>query len=121
MTQLTMAVPVVVAQRVTRMALAGAVPSASDRREMKSMSQEKVAAFSESWHGIAAKMAQAYLNFGFDLMRLAWSPWHQSGDLAKAATERFNNAASTSLDGSLAPLRRRAVANAKRLGSKSLG
>ena len=116
MVQLAMAAPMVVAQRTMRMALAGASPSASDRREMTRMSVEKVAAFSESWNITAQRMTQANLALGLDLMRAAWSPWNRSGGLMNAAASRFGNAATASLDGSLAPVRRRAVANAKRLG-----
>lgn len=118
MAQLASAVPVVIAQRVTRMALAGASPSASDRREMHRMSAEKVSAFTESWSTTATRLAQANMNFGFELMGLAGSPWYRTGELVNAAVARYGDAATASIQGSLAPVRRRAVANAKRLGRK---
>lgn len=121
MAQLAMAAPMVVAQRMTRMALAGASPSARDRKEMNRMSSEKFDAFTESWNSMATLMTRAYMNFSFDLMRLAWSPWYQTGGLMNAAAARFGDAATASMDGSLAPMRRRAVANAKRLGRKRRG
>lgn len=121
MVQLAMAAPVVVAQRMMRMALAGASPTASDRREMKRMSAEKVEAFTESWNTTARRLTQAQMNFGFDLMRVAWSPWHQAGGRANAAATRFGDATTASVQGALGPVRRRAVANARRLGRKGLG
>ncbi|MCG5502100.1 hypothetical protein LQ952_14940 [Ectothiorhodospira sp. B14B] len=119
MTQLGMAAPVVIAARMTRMALAGASPSAGDRKEMHRMSEEKFAAFNESWNATATQMMGAYINLSFDLMRLAWSPWYQAGELVNAAATRFGNAANASMQGSLGPARRRAVANVKRLGHKA--
>lgn len=119
MAQLAVAAPMVVAQRMMRMALAGASPSASDRREMKRMSAEKVAAFTESWNTTASKLTRANMNFGLDLMRVAWSPWsRRAGGRVKAATARYGDATTASVQGSLGPVRRRAVANAKRLGRK---
>jgi hypothetical protein len=118
MVQLAMAAPMVVAQRMTRMALAGTSPSASDRKEMNRMSSEKAAAFVELWSTTATRMMRANMNLGFDLMRLAWSPWYGTGGLANAAAARFGDAATDSMQRSLVPMRRRAVANAKRLGRK---
>lgn len=119
MAQLAIAAPMVVAQRMTRMALAGASPSARDRKEMDRMSAEKIAALTETWNTTAARMAQANVNLGFDLMRAALSPWNRTGGLVNAAATRFGNAATESVQGSLGPMRRRAVANAKRLGRRS--
>lgn len=82
------------------------------------MSAEKITAFTESWNTTATRMMRANMNFGFDLMRLAWSPWYRTGGLVNAAAVRFGDAATASMQGSLAPVRRRAVANAKRLGRK---
>jgi hypothetical protein len=118
MVQLSMAAPMVVAQRMTRMALAGASPTASDRREMNRMSAEKIAAFTESWNNTATRMTRANVNLGLDLMRVAWSPLHRTGGLVNTAAARFGDAATASVQGSLGPVRRRAVANARRLGRK---
>lgn len=119
--QLAVAAPIVIAHRMMRMAQTGVSPSADDRREMNRMSEEKFDAFTESWNGTTMGMTLAYMNFGLDLMHLAWSPWARTGGLMKAAALRFGEATRTSMQGSLAPIRRRAVANAKRLESKSRG
>lgn len=118
MVQLTMAAPMVIAQRMTRMGLAGAPPSASDRKEMDRMSAEKVDAFTETWNTTATRMTRASMELGFDLMRVPWSPWSRAGGLVNAAAVRFGEAATDTMQQSLAPMRRRAVANAKRLGRK---
>ena len=47
--ELAWAVPWVVPHRMARMALAGAPPSARDRREFQLMGAEKLAVFQESW------------------------------------------------------------------------
>jgi len=90
--ELGFAAPVVVAQRMLRMAAAGASPSVRDRREMMQMGSEKVAAFWESWYAMA-----------FESMRIGWrasaSPWLWWGVAARG----------------LAPWHRRTVANAARL------
>lgn len=117
--QLAMAAPMVVAARMTRMALAGPSPSASDRREMSRMTTEKVEAISESCRATAASITRANIDLSFSLMRAAWAPWTQSSGLTKKAAARYTKATAASADRSLAPVRRRAVANAKRLGSKS--
>ncbi len=118
MMQLAMAAPMVVAQRMIRMVLAGAYPSARDRKEMGRMSSEKVDAFTESWNTTITRMTQANINLGFDLMRATWSPWNQTTGLMNTAAARFGNATTASMEQSLAPARRRAGANAKRLGRK---
>ena len=86
-TDLSLAVPLVVSQRMLRMMLAGHSPSARDRRELHRMGAEKVSAFYESWAAMFMQMAFF---------------WFQ-GPLAVFAK-------------GMAPIRRRAVANARRLG-----
>ena len=52
--ELAVAVPQVIAHRLTRLALAGPAPSARDRREFQRMGAEKAAAFAESWNAMAS-------------------------------------------------------------------
>lgn len=49
LSELSLAVPQVLSHRLTRFALAGAAPKASDRREFRAMVAEKQQAFVESW------------------------------------------------------------------------
>lgn len=50
--ELAFAAPQVVAQRVTRMAIAGPSVSEHDRKEFQSMGAEKTSAFFESWNAM---------------------------------------------------------------------
>src|SRR4051812_2826298 len=57
--ELALAVPQVVAHRVTRMALSSPKPSPRDRKEFERMFTEKNTAFAESWRAMAAQAALA--------------------------------------------------------------
>lgn len=100
---LGMAVPQVVAQRMQRMAMAGPLPSARDRREFNRMVVEKQVAFAESWLAMWSEAMRAQ-------QRMAWA-WLGLATPAQAldAWERV------AVRG-IAPVRRKAVANARRLG-----
>jgi hypothetical protein len=118
MMEMAVAVPQVVAHRMTRMALASPTPSARDQREFKRMSDEKVAAFQESWvsMGMQAAMAQQRLWVGM-MGALPW-PWGSGRmpDMSAALAKEGQGV----LDKGFAPVHRRAVANAKRLGRTRL-
>jgi len=116
--ELAMAVPQVVAHRVSRMALAGPTPSARDRREFGRMGSEKVAAFQESWMAMFMHAAMAQQRLALSWWRmLAW-PWTGAGghDLLGEA----GRAGQAVLHKGLLPVHRRAVANARRLGKTPL-
>ena len=114
---LALAVPEVVAHRVSRALLAGASPSAADRREFHLMGAEKVAAFYESW---GAMFMQNYLAS----VRLWSSPgmWMSlmanPRGAARRLTSHQHDTALAMMTGGLAPISRRAVANATRLRRK---
>jgi hypothetical protein len=117
-TELAMAVPQVVAHRVGRMALAGAQPSARDRREFHRMGQEKVEAFAESWMAMAAQAWRLQFDFWLSALGLGWTPWlKRAGPGAVEQVLAAQRAATAILGSGLAPVRRRAVANAKRLNA----
>lgn len=102
------AVPVVVAIRVGRMMSAGPSLSARDHREFTRMGAEKLDAFGESWLAMA-------LQWQNECLRLAMTPWWLSPDaLHKAGNELGRSFAKVAHQG-LAPIERRASANAKRL------
>lgn len=118
MMELAFAVPQVVAHRMTRMALASPTPSARDQREFTRMGAEKVEAFQESWMsmGLHAALAQQRLWLGM-MGSLPW-PWGtgRMPDLSAALAREGQGV----LNKGLAPVHRRAVANAKRLGRTRL-
>ena len=92
-----MLAPQVIAMRTARMMAAGASPSARDRREFHRMGTEKVFAAWEAMNAMSLYAMQQWWT-------AAWlTPW----SLASTTTRMF--------DKGLAPVHRRASANARRL------
>ena len=114
--ELAFAVPQVIAHRATRMAMAGASPSARDRKEFRRMGTEKVAALTESWNAMAVEAFLANQQLAISYMQSLWFPWLSPKSSAKSASRRLSNAALGILGEGMAPIHRRAVANARRLG-----
>jgi hypothetical protein len=104
-TELAVAVPQVVAHRLTRMALAGPVLNARDRREFHGMAQEKVHAFWQSWFAMGWAMTQA--------CQQAWIAMLQGARVPLLDTQAV-------LARGLAPVHRKATANARRLSRTRL-
>jgi hypothetical protein len=94
---LAFAVPQVVAHRVARMA---------DQQEMHRMGTEKFAAFGEAWTAMTLEAWLANQKFALSFMQSALLP----------GTRQLNKAALDILASGMTPIRRRAVANARRLG-----
>lgn len=113
--ELGVAMPQVIAHRVARMAIAGASPSARDRKEFHRMGAEKLAAANEAWSAMAVETFRANQQLTLSFMRSLWFPWLHPG-ARKSASRQLSNAALGILGKGMAPVRRRAVANAKRLG-----
>ena len=91
--QLAFAVPQVLAHRTMRM---------TNRNELARMGVEKMLAFNESWNAMAMEAFFANQRLALSVMQSAWNPW--------LATE----AAAGVLSKGMAPVRRRALALAKR-------
>ena len=108
------AVPQVIAHRLTRLALAGPAPSARDRQEFRRMGAEKAAAFAESWNAMATGMLEANQTLMASFMRGFWSASGAQRSAA-SATRRVGRAVTGIVQKGLAPAHRCAVANAKRL------
>jgi len=113
---LAVAVPQVIVHRAIRMAMAGASPSARDRKEFHRMGAEKVAALTESWNAMAVQTFRANQQLALSYMQSLWFPWLSPMSSAKSASRQLSNAALGILGKGMTPIRRRAVANAKRLG-----
>lgn len=101
----------VIAMRVTRMAAAGANPSARDRKEFLRMGSEKVQAGAQSAWAVGAQ----WQAIGWELWSRAWRQWLAlfGGTALRGAPQlqhlpRLAQAA-------LAPVHRAATANARRL------
>jgi hypothetical protein len=112
--ELAFAAPQVVAHRVARMAGAGLAPGLRDRREFHRMGSEKVAAFAESWMAMTFAGFRAQQDLTLAIMR-AWNPVLGGKASAARLSRAYRSAALAVTDAGLAPIHRRAVANAKRL------
>lgn len=110
------AAPQVIVHRAIRMAMAGASPSARDRKEFQRMGAEKVAALTESWNAMAVETFRANQQLTIAYMQSLWFPWLSPKSSAKSASSQLRNASLGILGKGMAPIRRRVVANAKRLG-----
>ena len=119
---LSLAVPQVVAHRVGRMAQAGAPPhsqlDARDRREFTLMGAEKVAAFYESWLAMGSAALRSQESMWLAMMRnAALVPWGAARPASILPTPAaLTQHALRVMSQGLAPVHRRATANAKRLG-----
>jgi len=110
--QLGLAAPQVFAHRVTRMAIAGISPTARDRKEFRRMRTEKTAAFTESWNAMAMETLRANQALSASFWRSIWLPWFGA---QPSAASHLHNAALGILGKGIAPVHRRAIANARRL------
>ena len=131
MWEIAVTAPQVVAHRTARMARSGPIPLTADRRELTRMTQEKFEAFGESASAMAAEIVKANLALWPSVLRAGrmlpspmWMPTARAGSrrsasrsaLTAVAVPRIvSSAASRVLAKGLAPVHRRATANAKRL------
>lgn len=118
--ELAVAVPQVVAHRVARMALSGPKLSPRDRKEFERMVAEKNAAFGESWNAMAAQAALANQALAASFFRSFLSASRGKNPSAAASASQLHKAALGVLGKGLAPVHRKAVANAKRLARTKL-
>ena len=102
------------------MALAGHRPSARDQREFQMMSDEKTAAFKESWGAMAAASMRANQQLATSVMTTVLFPWSKYSATPDVLASQYHQAAMGVLDKGMAPVHRRAVANAKRLKNTRL-
>jgi hypothetical protein len=117
--ELGFAVPQVVAHRLMRIAAAGSRPSARDWSEFWLMGAEKIDAFSESWNAMLFELFRANLAFALSFGPSLWFPLPLTARSTRARTRHFERAALATLAKGVAPIHRRAVANARRLGRRS--
>ena len=111
--EIAIAAPQVTAVRTARMVLAGATPLAADNREMKRMHEEKTEAFQAGWQAMWNESLRIQQQAALTMMGAWWKPAAAAKLLSPATLQR--NALSIMGKG-IAPVRHRAVANAKRLG-----
>jgi hypothetical protein len=134
--ELAIAAPQVVAIRTARMLAAGANPSVADRAEFSRMGTEKVQAFGESMYAMGTQIARSNLEFArsaaWQWWRLWTTPWwvtayrplsqtmaslpRIAGLLPGPSQSQHQRAMTKLVEASLAPVHKRATANARRLG-----
>lgn len=117
---IAVAAPQVIAHRVTRMALAGPLPDARDRKEFTGMVQEKQLAFAQSFVAWNTAVLRWQMH-----MQMQWFSACLRGDYAKAFNQLFSPlplavAGEKAAAQALEPVRRKAVSNAKRLAKTPL-
>jgi hypothetical protein len=118
--QLAVAVPQVVAHRMTRMAIAGPKLSPRDHKEFSLMVAEKGAAFTEAWQAMAAQTVRANQAFAASLLRSVWSPAAWGKPMTERLSAQMQNATVGIFGKGMAPFHRKATANAKRLARTKL-
>jgi hypothetical protein len=118
--QLALAAPHVVANRVTRMALAGASPSRRDVTEFNRMISEKPIAFLISWNAMGMQTLRAQQQFMYSWFKAAWMPWLGKEMTQASISTHIQNAAVACALSGLAPFHEAVVANAKRLAFTKL-
>jgi hypothetical protein len=119
--ELATAVPQVVAHRLARIALAGPKLSERDRKEFARMVAEKNSAFSESWNAMALQALRSHQALSLSLTRSLWTaPSLRNKAVASVLAVELHNAALGVFGKGLAPVHRKAVANAKRLARTKL-
>jgi hypothetical protein len=114
--EIAVASPLVIAHRLSRLARSGQVPSRRDRREFSLMGAEKVAAFHESWQAMFSQSLRIQQEFMAATWRSFWLPWLYGKSSSTLPRVDLPYAALRVMAQGVAPVRRRAVANAKRLG-----
>ena len=120
--QMAAAVPQVIAHRVGRMMTAGILPNGRDQQEFYMMGAEKVAAFNESWSAMSLQAVAAQQQFALWWVQTWWKV-AMGGWMNPPSRQHLSNSAQQRLFDSMldvtsrgmAPVKRRAVANARRL------
>ena len=101
--ELGIAAPQVIAHRLARM----------DSAEFQRMGFEKFAAAGEAWTAMATQAFLENQKIALGLMQSFWFPWMRPAP--KSLATQMTQATQAILGKGMAPVRRRAVANAKRL------
>jgi hypothetical protein len=118
--ELAVAVPQVVAHRVTRAALAGPTLSDRDRREFQTMINEKQSAFAQAWLDMTMQAFRANQALAILMLRSLFVPFSSKFASAASTAIQLQKAAVEVLDKGLAPIHRKAMSNARRLSKRKV-
>ena len=119
-TELAFAAPQVVAHRVTRMAIAGPSLSERDRRSSNAWVPRKRPHSASSWNAMVKQALRANQALTVSFLRSFWSPSFNAKPSASAVAAQLHSATLGVLGKGMAPVHRKAVANAKRLARTKL-
>ena len=117
---IAVASPQVVAHRVARMALAGPVLNDRDRKEFTGMVQEKQLAFAQSFMAWNTEILRWQMQWQMQMFGAMVSGNWQSMANRMLSPQPLMAAAERATAKAMEPVRRKAVANAKRLSKTSL-
>jgi hypothetical protein len=115
-TELAVAAPLVAAHRLSRLALAGHRPGSRDRREFALMGAEKVAAFHESWNAMFMQSLRIQQEIVASMWRSFFIPKFTPWPWIVPSPLDLPHSTVRVLAKGIAPVHRRVVANARRLG-----
>ena len=119
--ELSMAAPQVIAMR-SLMLLSSGAGRAGTAQEVVRMGAEKVQAWQESMTAMTLQAQRAQQEWALAAMRQWWSawttPWQMTASRAAPRPLEVQRAISNIVNSGLAPVHRRATANAKRLARK---
>ncbi len=115
---LSIAAPQVIAHRFARMAQAGATPTARDLAEFQRMGAEKVTAFGAAWQAMGLAAVRAQQSYLQALTRSLLTPWWIAPPDVATLARRVNAVAVDVLAAGIAPIRHKAVGNARRLARR---
>jgi hypothetical protein len=118
--ELAVTAPQVIAHRIARLTLAGPVISDRDRREFLLMVNEKHAAFAQAWAGMAMQGFHSGQALMASTLRCTFTPFSYRMPSAASIAAQLQTAAIGMLSRGLAPIHRKAVSNARRLGKTKL-
>ena len=116
MWQVATAVPVVMSHRIARMAVAGPLPQARDRKEFRRMASEKVEAFGESVTNMAFETFRVNQELASQALGQWWRLWTNPLSVPTLVMPQWGRQASRVFAKGFSPVHRRVTANAKRLG-----
>lgn len=119
-TELMFSTPQVVTHRLARLMTPGAGVGRRDQREFHRMSAEKFAAFGESWNDMALQILKANQQMARAFMFGSWFPVRASSGAGLyqsfyCAAAQMQSSTLQVINSGVAPVRKRAVANAERL------
>jgi len=115
-TELATAVPQVLAYRLAGIPVPVTAPSAHDRGEIRFMGDDMLAVSTECWNTLAMHTLRASQVLALSFMRPYWFPWAAAGPSADSAA--LPSAVTGMVREGMAPMHRRAAANARRLGAR---